>query len=43
VVRVDGHKRTMILPAALDGYRAAGARFDDGALEVSLDGPGRPG
>jgi arsenite-transporting ATPase len=43
VVRVDGHKRTMILPAALDGYRPAGARFDDGALEVSFDGPGRPG
>ena len=43
VVRVDGHKRTMILPAALDGYRPAGARFDDGALEVSFDGPGRAG
>jgi arsenite/tail-anchored protein-transporting ATPase len=43
VVRVDGHKRTMILPPALDGYRPAGARFADGALQVSFDGPGRPG
>ncbi|HEU4658809.1 MAG TPA: ArsA family ATPase [Capillimicrobium sp.] len=37
VVRVDGHKRTVLLPAALAGYRAAGASFRDGALELRFD------
>ena len=37
VVGVDGHKRTIILPPALAGYRPTRARFADGALEVTLD------
>jgi arsenite-transporting ATPase len=39
IVRVDGHKRTVVLPAALAGYRAAGASFEDGALELRFDEP----
>ena len=37
VVRVDGHKRTISLPGALASYRPCGARFSDGALEVTFD------
>jgi arsenite-transporting ATPase len=37
IVRVDGHKRTVLLPPALAGYRAAGASFEDGALELRFD------
>jgi arsenite-transporting ATPase len=37
VVRVDGHKRTLLLPPALAGYRAAGASLRDGALEVRFE------
>jgi arsenite-transporting ATPase len=40
VVRVDGHKRTIMLPGALNDYEPSGARFADGALEVTLDGNG---
>src|SRR3954470_9877836 len=36
IVRVDGHKRTLILPPALAGHRAAGATLRDGALEVTF-------
>jgi arsenite-transporting ATPase len=32
LVRVDGHQRTVLLPPALAGYRAAGASLDDGVL-----------
>jgi arsenite-transporting ATPase len=39
IVRVDGHKRTVVLPPALAGYRAAGASFEDGALELRFDEP----
>ena len=39
VVRVDGHKRTLMLPPALGDYRPTGASFDDGALHVTFDGP----
>ncbi len=39
IVRVDGHKRTLMLPPALAGYRPAGASFRDGALELSFDDP----
>ena len=39
IVRVDGHKRTVVLPPALAGYRAAGASFSDGALELRFDEP----
>jgi arsenite-transporting ATPase len=41
VVRVDGHKRTVLLPPALADYSPAGAAFEDGALEVRFDGPTR--
>ncbi len=37
IVRVDGHKRTLLLPPALADYRPAGASFVDGALELTFD------
>jgi arsenite-transporting ATPase len=37
VVRVDGHKRTIMLPPALAKFRPTEARFADGALQVSFD------
>ncbi len=45
IVRVDGHKRMVMLPPALAGFEPRGARFDDGTLEVSFSaststGPG---
>jgi arsenite-transporting ATPase len=39
VVRVDGHKRTLMLPPALGDYNPTGATLRDGALHVSFDGP----
>jgi arsenite-transporting ATPase len=39
VVRVGPHKRTMVLPPALSGYRPAGATFEDGALRISFEAP----
>ena len=39
VVRVGGHKRTMMLPPALAGYRPSGASFEDGALRITFDAP----
>ncbi len=39
IVRVDGYKRTLVLPAALGDYRPTGATFADGALTVSFDRP----
>jgi arsenite-transporting ATPase len=42
VVRVDGHKRTLMLPPALGDFRPSGAEFADGSLEVTFDGPDRP-
>jgi arsenite-transporting ATPase len=42
VVRVDGHKRTLMLPPALGDFRPSGAEFADGTLQVTFDGPGRP-
>ncbi len=41
IVRVDGHKRTILLPPGLGGFRPIGAAFAGGALEVSFrEGPG---
>jgi arsenite-transporting ATPase len=37
VVRVDGQKRTLMLPPALAGHEPARARFADGALHVTFD------
>jgi arsenite-transporting ATPase len=39
IVRVDGQKRTLMLPPALGDYRPAGAEFEDGALKVRFDAP----
>jgi arsenite/tail-anchored protein-transporting ATPase len=41
VVRVDGHKRTLLLPPALGDFRPSGAAFEDGRLQVTFDGPAR--
>jgi arsenite-transporting ATPase len=41
VVRVDGQKRTIVLPGALAGYRPTGAALRDGSLVVAFeDGAG---
>jgi arsenite-transporting ATPase len=41
VVRVDGQKRTIVLPGALAGYRPTGAALRDGSLVVGFeDGAG---
>jgi arsenite-transporting ATPase len=40
IVRVDGHKRTMMLPPSLSTYQPTGASFEDGALEVVFAGAG---
>jgi arsenite/tail-anchored protein-transporting ATPase len=39
VVRVDGHKRTLMLPPALGDYQPTSASFDGAALHVTFDGP----
>ncbi len=36
IVRVDGHKRTIMLPPGLGGFRPSGAAFENGALEVTF-------
>ena len=36
IVSAPGHRRTIMLPASLAGYRCSGARFEAGALEVSF-------
>jgi arsenite-transporting ATPase len=36
VVSVPGQRRTIMLPDSLAGHRPSGARFEDGALEVSF-------
>jgi arsenite-transporting ATPase len=43
VVRVDGHKRTLMLPPALGDYQPRGAALRDGALQVTFDAPARSG
>jgi len=37
VVRVGSQKRTIMLPQALSAYRPMGARFEDGALNVTFE------
>jgi arsenite-transporting ATPase len=39
IVRVDGHKRTMLLPPALDDLEPTGAALNDGALTISFAPP----
>jgi arsenite-transporting ATPase len=43
VVRVDGAKRTLLLPPALADYSPSGAAFEDGVLRVTFDAPARHG
>lgn len=37
IVRVDGQKRTILLPPRLADYRPSGARFSDGELHVTFE------
>jgi arsenite/tail-anchored protein-transporting ATPase len=37
IVRVGPQKRTIMLPPALASYSTSGARFEDGALEISFE------
>jgi arsenite-transporting ATPase len=37
IVRVDGYKRTLLLPPALDDLQPSGATFEDGALTIAFD------
>jgi arsenite-transporting ATPase len=37
IVRVGPQKRTIMLPPALAAYSASGARFENGALEISFE------
>lgn len=37
IIRVDGHKRTIALPPAMEDYRPSGASVRDGALHVRFD------
>jgi arsenite/tail-anchored protein-transporting ATPase len=37
IVRVGAQKRTLMLPPALAAYSTSGARFEDGALEISFE------
>jgi len=39
IVRVDGHKRTLMLPPALGEYVPTGASLRDGALHITFDAP----
>jgi arsenite/tail-anchored protein-transporting ATPase len=39
IVRVDGYKRTLLLPPALHGWSARGVALADGALTVDLEAP----
>jgi arsenite/tail-anchored protein-transporting ATPase len=39
IVRVDGQKRTIILPPTMAAYATSGARFEGGALEVTFEKP----
>jgi arsenite-transporting ATPase len=43
VVRVDGQKRTIMLPPTLAAFRPTGAKLEDGALQVSFDAVGGDG
>jgi arsenite-transporting ATPase len=43
IVGVNGQRRTVALPPALAGFEPAGARFDDGVLEVRFDAPSASG
>jgi arsenite-transporting ATPase len=40
IVGVDGHRRTIMLPSSMVGFRPAGATFEEGALEVRFENGG---
>ena len=37
IVRVGGQKRTIMLPPALAAYATAGARLEEGSLEITFE------
>ena len=37
VVRVDGHKRTIVLPGALAGFKPTSATLEEGSLLVGFE------
>ena len=39
IVGINGQRRTIALPSAMAGFEPTGARFDDGALEVTFAAP----
>jgi arsenite-transporting ATPase len=43
IVRVDGHKRMIMLPPALAGFEPQGAKFEEGTLEVTFRGSEQAG
>jgi arsenite/tail-anchored protein-transporting ATPase len=43
IVRVDGHKRMIMLPPALAGFEPRGAKFHEGTLEVTFQGSDQAG
>jgi arsenite-transporting ATPase len=38
VVRVDGYKRTIVLPGVLSGFKPTSAKFNEGSLVVGFEG-----
>ena len=36
-MRVDRHKRTIVLPGALAGYKPTSAKLSDGSLTVGFE------
>jgi arsenite-transporting ATPase len=40
IVGVDGHRRTIMLPSSMVGFRPADATFEEGALEVRFENGG---
>jgi arsenite-transporting ATPase len=38
IVRVDGHKRTIVLPGALAGFKPTSAKLNEGSLVVGFEG-----
>jgi arsenite-transporting ATPase len=43
IVRVGGQKRTIMLPPAMAAYTTAGAKLDDGSLEIRFERDGDGG
>ena len=37
LVRVDGHKRTIVLPGALAGFKPTSATLEEGSLVVGFE------